>query len=282
MQPLTSSSLVLSVAAAILAAPSTSALDQQIANSRIVLATVTDSQNRIVVDIEADDFQIDEDGQSRDVLEARIADYPVVVLLDNGPTARSDLESIRRAAAGFIARLGERAVAVGTMARPPEMLASFDDDRPTVLARLDKLTISTAPLAPLEALAAAARMIHDADTPFSAVVVVASRPIQTEPEPSGLLTAVLESRTFVHAVERTQAVEAIPSGTEPAPGGGDLLSDVSTRTGGQLTTVYSPVSYSAALDSLADRLAAEFMVEYPVPAGSTLAETSASVCGFPG
>jgi hypothetical protein len=257
---------------AALASATTGAGLQQVAATRIALVAVTDSQNRPLADVETDDFQIDENGRSRDVFEARIADYPVVVLLDNGTGAESDLEAIRGAVAGFIARIGERAVAIGTMARPPEMLATFDDDRSTVLARLRTLGASAAPLAPLEALAGAAHLIQTTGTPFSAVIVVAAPPIERgEPEPAGLLTTILESRTFVHVVERVPptAPAASRPGTPPRGVEGTLLRDLSLRTGGELTTVYSPVSYAVALDRLADRLAAEFMVEYLVPAGSS-------------
>jgi hypothetical protein len=223
-----------------LASTSTSAWLQQVAASRIALVAVTDSQNRPLADVETDDFQIDEDGRSRDVFEARIADYPVVVLLDNGAGPESDLEAVRGAAAGFIARIGERAVAIGTMARPPEMLASFDDDRSTVLARLRTLTASAAPLAPLEALAGAAHLIQTTGAPFSAVIVIAPRPIErAEPEPSGLLTAILESRTFVHVVERVPPLPPVSSRPETTPAGieSNPFRDLSLRTGGEFTTV---------------------------------------------
>jgi hypothetical protein len=242
-----------------------------VAASRIALVAVTDSQNRPLADVETDDFQIDEDGRRREVFEARIADYPVVVLLDNGAEPGGDLEAIRGAVVEFIARIGERAVTVGTMARPPEMLASFDDDRSTLLARLRALTVSAAPLAPLEALAGAVRLIQTTGTPFSAVIVIAARPIdRAEPEPTGLPAAILERRTFVHVVERVPPLTSEPSRPESVSAGveNNPFRDLSLRTGGEFTTVYSPVSYAVALDRLADRLATEFMVEYLVPAGS--------------
>jgi hypothetical protein len=242
---------------------------QQTAESRMALVTVTDAQNRTIVDVETDDFQIDENGQPREVFEARIADYPIVVLVDDSAGASEELETIRSAAARFIVRMGERPVAIATMASPPAIVASFEDDRATVLARLETLEAGTAPLAPLEAFAEASRLLHDVGAPFSAVVVVASQPFaSTEPEPPGLLTALLERRTFVHVVERRPTSVPAASGA-PRAGDGDLLRDVAVRTGGQMTAVYSPVSYAVALDGLADRLAAEFVIEYLVPAGSS-------------
>jgi len=251
----------IALAQALFGPPSTEASGQQTAESRVVLVAVTDAQNRTIVDLETDDFQLEEDGAPRDVFEARIADYPVVVLIDNGSGAQDDLATIRAAAARFVARIGERAVAVGTLASPPEMLATFEDDRPTVLARLDKLALRPGPLAPLEALAAATRLIRDVGAPFSAVIVVAAGPIESEAqEPTDLLKPILESRAFINGVGRRPAA---------ATGGdSDLVRDLSARTGGQFTVVFSQPSYAVALDRLADRLAAEFMVEYLVPRGS--------------
>ena len=53
----------------------------QIGIGRTVLATVLDQRNQPVVDLEVDDFVIRESGRTREVLFARIADYPIVVLV---------------------------------------------------------------------------------------------------------------------------------------------------------------------------------------------------------
>jgi hypothetical protein len=259
---------------AAIARPGAAALharDQEPAGSRVVLVAVTDAQNRPVVDLDTDDFQLEESGERREVFEARIADYPVVVLLDNGVDARGDVETIRSAAARFITRIGERSVAVVTMASPPEIIASFEDDRAAVLARLGTSSASTAPRAPLEALANAARLVRDAGAPFSAVIVVAAGPLETTAsEAAGLLRAILESRAFVHGVGRRPSAAPTPGSLGGTPGvDSDLLRDLSSRTGGQFTTIFSPPSYAIALDRLADRLTAEFMVEYLVPPGTT-------------
>src|SRR4029453_11968929 len=79
---------------------------QEIGASRTVLATVVDNRGRTIVDIDPDDFVIRETGQSREVLSVRVADYPIVVVLDNGQGAGSDFDAIRSAAGRFIGRVG--------------------------------------------------------------------------------------------------------------------------------------------------------------------------------
>ena len=56
------------------------ALLLQTSSSRTVLATVSDARNRTIVDVGVDDFVVREAGQSRDVLDVRVADYPIAVI----------------------------------------------------------------------------------------------------------------------------------------------------------------------------------------------------------
>ena len=259
--------LLLALTAALAAPPLAAAL-QLMEVGRVVLAVVTDTRGRAIVDLELDDFVIEEDDKAQEVFGVRVADYPVTILLDNGLDARADFASLKAAAARFIARIGERAVALGTLANPPAMLSSFEDDRETALARIEDLQVSpTRVLMPLDAVALAAQHIQRTGTPFSAIVVIAARPIAaTQPESIGLLRPIFESRAFVHAVIR-QSPGTTPRGRGPlgAPRlDGNLVRDLSEQTGGHYTTVFSAPSYAVALDRLADRMAGEVMVEYLV------------------
>src|SRR5437773_1288425 len=96
--------------------------------SRTALAIVSDAKNRAIVDVGADDFVIQEGGQPREVLSVRVADYPVVIMLDTGADARVDFAMMRKAVERFIGRLGTRPIAIGTFSDAPKMLTSFDDD----------------------------------------------------------------------------------------------------------------------------------------------------------
>ena len=109
---------------------------QQTGASRVALATVTDPRNRPLVDVGADDFVIQEAGTAREVLSVRPADYPIVVLLDNGSEGRADFPLMQAAAAHFIDRIGQRPIALGTIGGTPRMPTTFEDERKTVLAQL--------------------------------------------------------------------------------------------------------------------------------------------------
>ncbi len=53
---------------------------------------MADARGRAIVDIEADDFVVRETGKPREVLSVRVADYPIAVVLDNGPGAGQDFD----------------------------------------------------------------------------------------------------------------------------------------------------------------------------------------------
>ena len=120
----------------------TSAASQSQASGRILLATVVDTSGKTLVDFGVDDFLIQEAGDEREVLDVHVADYPIVVLIDDAPQS-SDLGPIKSAIARFIARVGERPVAVGTLSKPSELVASLEDAREDVLERLANISRDT-------------------------------------------------------------------------------------------------------------------------------------------
>jgi hypothetical protein len=246
------------VMAAVIAGGTPSA-GQQTPASRLVLASVTDGQGRPLVDLDPDDFVISENGQRCEVVAAFGADYPVIVLVDNSAEARSDLDAIRAAAVGFLSRVGERLVAVGTLTDPPAMLTSFDDERSAVIARLERLSASqTSTLMPIEAVALAAKAVKENGSPFSAIVVVSAHSIDAvQPQNTRLLPDIFDSGAAVHVVSRASAPRLQA----------DLLRDLADQTRGNFTMVFSTPSYAVALNNLADRLGTEMMIEYFAPPG---------------
>jgi hypothetical protein len=242
------------------------AQSSQAATGRLLLATVIDSTGKAQVDVGVDDFLIQEGGDEREVLDVHVADYPLVMLIDDAPEANA-LEAIKAAIARFIARIGERPVAVGTLSKPSEFIAALDDAREDVLERVGHLTAISGNASTLPAVAHAARVLQDTGSPFSAIVVVTSRAIDARvPVEGDLLPAIAESGAAVHVVESQGPPLSSADGVagEVVP---DLLRVLADQTHGQYTTIFSSVSYGTALDRLADKLSAELMIQYLVPAG---------------
>ena len=249
----------------------------QIGASRTALALVSDSKNHTIVDLGPDDFVIQEAGQAREVLSVRVADYPVVVMLDTGADARFDFPPMRKAVERFVDRLGTRPVAIGTLGDEPKMLTTFDDERPKLLERLTALDFTpTARSLLLQGTAVAARAIRDTGTLFSALVVLSATPSDSSRmNPNEMLASIVDSRAVLHVVANRSAQLVGPSGQIRS---GSALRSIADQTRGQYTVIYSPASYQPALDRLSDRLTSEMMVEYLVPPGSSPSDVRVGVC----
>ena len=240
---------------------------QQTGASRTALALVSDARNRSIVDVGADDFVIQEAGQSREVLSVRVADYPIVVMLDNGTDGRGDFAMLRKAVERLLARLGPRPVAIGTLADPPRMLTTLDDDRQTALDRLDALEVSaTARSAMLRGAALGGETIRASGALFSALVVLSATPLDaSRGSAQENIAPILDSHAVLHVIANRATQLSTASGQVR---GGQVLRSIAEQTRGAYTVIYSPASYQAALDHLADRLTSEMMVEYLVPPDS--------------
>jgi len=228
-------------------------LSQPATIGRTVLATVLDERGRATVDVDADDFVVREAGQPREVLTARVADYPVAVLLDVSDAAAADLPALKAAASRFIERIGDRPIALATIGAHPRLAADFDTPRAAVLERLGALQPDPGAPLPIEALVQAARAIVSAGAPFSSMVVVSAAPAGASPAATSALAEIVASGAIVHVIERQAraGVRAL-----------DDLQTLTQQTHGQFTAVYTPASYPIALDHLADRLSTEMLVEY--------------------
>ncbi len=227
---------------------------------RTLLATVVDDAGRSMVDFDSDDFVISEGGESRDVLEVHVADYPVALVVDDG--AGPALGAIRASVARFIDRIGDRPVAIIRLSDPSRPISSLEDERTSVLESVKGLSPSDAPPQPLSAIATAARVLHETGAPFSAIVIVSGKRVDARQlVESSPLPEILESGATVHGVVvNDQARERADDQEVP-----DLFRVIADQTHGQYTAIFSSASYSIALDRLADRLSAELMVNYLVP-----------------
>ena len=241
-----------------------------------MLATVTDPRGHVLVDIGPDDFVVQEGGTSREILSVRVADYPIVLLLDMNLASPEDQELMRRAAAHFIERLGnDRPAIAGTIAAVPRLLTTFDDDRKTVLDRINALTMDRAPDAAasdagprapsrvsdlLRAAGLAANTLHATGSLFSSIVILSAAAADGGDTPPEALASIIDSGAIVHVVAEQTAASAdrVPA----------ALRTIVNQTRGEFTPIYSAASYQAALDRLVDRMASEILIEYIVPPGS--------------
>jgi len=255
-------SLLVAISSSSVAAQSA---DSQTGASRIALASVTDPRNRPLVDVSADDFVIQEAGVAREVLSVRPADYPIVVLVDTGNLATADFQLMQKAAAHFIERIGQRPIALGTFGGPPKMLTTFEDERQTVMARLNAIAVDpSAGSLVMQGASVAAKMIRETGALFSCIVVLsATQADASQDTPDEMIASVIDSNATLHVIANRPG-QTTASGQRSNP----ALRALAEQSRGEFTVIYSAASYQAALDRLADRLTGEMMIEYLVPVGS--------------
>ncbi|MCU1385181.1 MAG: hypothetical protein JWL71_3878 [Acidobacteria bacterium] len=253
--------LVLALTAALATAEQTA--DQQTGASRVALASVTDPRNRPLVDVAADDFVIQEGATPREILSVRPADYPIVLVLDTGSEGRADFALMQKAAAHFIERVGQRPIALATCGAAPRMLATFEDERQAVLAKLAALRPETTGASVLlEGAALAGETVRATGTLFSAVVVLSAAATDGSREATDAMIApIVDSNAILHVIANHPSTGSHLASTH-------VLRALAEQSRGEFTVVYSAISYQAALDQLADRLAGEMLIEYLVPVGS--------------
>jgi hypothetical protein len=263
--PITVLPLVFALAAAAASVQSPTA-DSQTGASRVALATVLDAKNHPILDVGIDDFVIQESGAAREVLSVRPADYPIVLLLDTGLDARGDFQMIRKAAAHFLERIGQRPVAIGTLGGTPTLVAGLDDERDAVVTKLAALDAPTnAPSALLRGAALAADTIRATGALFSAIVILSSSSLDASGgSPDPMIASIIDSNAILHVVANRAVQATAGSGFRPAA----ALRALAEQSRGEFTTIYSAASFQSALDTLAERLTSELMIEYIVPVGS--------------
>ena len=234
--------------------------------SRVALATVLDPKNHPMLDVGPDDFVIQEAGASREILSVRPADYPIVVLLDNGIDGRGEFAAMQKAVAQFLERIGQRPIVIGTFGGVPSLITTFEDDRQTVMQRLNALQVASEPGSRLlEGAALAGQAIKRTESLFSAIIILSATSVDTSRDtPDVMMAPVIDSGAILHVI----ANRSMPPSGAPGLRPGQALHTLADQTRGQYTTIYSAASYRSALDRLADRLTSELMVEYLVPVGS--------------
>jgi hypothetical protein len=236
----------------------------QQAASRVALAAVTDPANRPFVDVGPDDFVIQEAGTAREVLSVRPADYPIIVLVDTGDDPRGEFELMRKAAAHFIDRVGQRPIALGTLGVKGSMVTTFEDEREVLTEKLAALKPQEgAPSLLLQAAGVAGERIKETGALFSAILILSANPNDASPGTiEETLAPIIDSGAAVHVIANRPGTAAAGAARSP-------MHALAAQTHGEFTTVYAAASYQAALDRLADRMNAEMMIEYLVPVGST-------------
>ena len=230
------------------------------AASRFALALVNDPRGKAIVDIGADDFVVQEGNSAREVLDVRVADYPIVIVVDNGTAARADFIEIKAAVIRLVERLGPRPLAIVTTAGVPQLIATFEDERESLRQKIETIDPpASVDGQPLRAAALAARTLMTTGTLFSTIAMVTASPIEiTGTAAEEFLAPIVDSRAVLHIVANDRLVAST----------GGILRGLAQQTRGEYTPIFASPSYTPAIERVAVRLTSEMLIEYIVPVGS--------------
>ena len=238
---------------------------QRLGASRTILLTVSDERDWPVIDLLPDDFIVQEGGDAREVLNARLADYPVVLMVDNGTGTPGDFEPLRHAAGHFIERLGPRPIALGRISNPPALITGFSDGPDAVAEALGGLEMLPTRSSPAQGVIQAAELLSEAEYPFSTIVIVSSETAETaQTSTAHLVQSLADSRARLYVVSRRQGLRDRTNL--------DYLANLSEQTGDSDIPIFSAASFEPAMDRVADRLLTEMMVEFLEPPGAEPSE----------
>jgi len=204
--------------------------------------------------VSADDFVIQEAGAAREILSVRPGDYPIVLLLDTGIDARGDFPMIRKAAAHFIERIGQRPLAIGTLGGVPALVTGLDDERETVMARLAALEPDTnAPSALLgRRVAGGADDSAHRRALFGDHRLVLRAARRQQRPPDAMIASIIDSNAILHVVQKGSDLD-LRAG-KPRKDRDLTLRAIAEQSRGEFTDDLLGRLISGALDRLADRL----------------------------
>jgi len=253
-------------------------------SSRFVLASVADAQTATpLIGLAAEDFVIQEGSTRCETISARVAQYPIAILMDTSQAARTQFSEMRKAVRQLVSRLSGRDVAIYTFGDRAFRAADFSRDTARLERAVDQLfALPDGESHVLDAIVEAGKDISRREPAVAMIIVVsAGANDQSSRTPREVFEPVLASRSILHIVEaraigasgRLDNVRGRRNFTsdraaEAALGLQELLQGLADRTRGDYDRIFATSGYFSSLERLQRRLAAELVVEYASPGGN--------------
>jgi VWA domain-containing protein len=248
------------------------------APSRFLLASVVDLQTaNPVVGLAAEDFVVQEGTMRCETITARVAQYPIAILIDTSQAARPQFTEMRKAVRQLVGRMSGRDVALYTFGDRAFRVADFTRETARLERAVDQLfALPDGESHVLDAIIDAGRDIGRREPAVAMIIVVsAGANDQSNRTPREVFEPVMASRSILHVVEartigasgrlgnvRGRRNFTSDRAAEAALGLQELLQGLVDRTRGDYDRIFAASGYFASLERLQRRLAAEVVVEY--------------------
>jgi VWFA-related protein len=230
-------------------------------DERIIYTSVVDKDGAPVLDLDAQDFVVREDGVAREVLRvARDTDpLQIALLVDNSAAMRNRVSQLRKAAAAFVGSVRDGVpIALITLAERPTIAAAYTADRGTVQKAVDKLFAYEAGSYLLDGIAETSQALPQRQLWRSAIVVLTGLgPEMSYRQYTEVLRIFRDAGASLHVLQlgtgmgRREREIVIMTGT--------------SETGGRFEEILSPTGFETKAAQLASELSNQYRVVYARP-----------------
>jgi VWFA-related protein len=240
-------------------------------SERTLYVSVLDSNGSPVTGLDADEFVVSEDGQTREVLRAAPATdrMDVAVLVDNSAASQPMILDLRRALLPFVKRMAEdgHSVAIIGLADRPTVLADYTTSATALEKGVDRVFAQPGSGTVFQdSIVDVSKGLMKRDAPRRAIVVVTAEQADfSNLSYQPTLDALRESGTALHAIVLTRRDGGAMRNDQARDR--SVVIDRGTReSGGRREDVLTSMAFSDALGRLADEIEAQYEVVYARPA----------------
>ena len=267
MSPATRLVPLLVVCAAAAAIPAVAAQQSSDAKTRQIYVSVLDRKGAPVPDLTPADFVVREDGQVREVLEAKIADEPlqIALLIDDSESATDATNYLREGLQAFLERLhGKAETALITIGERPTVLANYTKDTEELKQRVRRVfPRSSAGAYLLDAIVDASRGLAKREAKRPVIVAVTFEGVEfSNAHYQPVLEELRKSGAALHAI-----VIGSPNSSlnDEIRNKNIVIAEGTARTGGRRDQVLALSGLPDKLKQAADELVNQYVLTYARP-----------------
>jgi VWFA-related protein len=240
-------------------------------SERTLYVSVLDSKGAPVTGLDADQFVVSEDGQTREVLRAAQTTDKVdlAILVDNSAASQPTILDVRRAVLAFAKRLSEdgHSIAIIGMADRPTVLSDYSTSETAIEKGVNKIFAQpSAGTVFQDSIVDVTKGLARRDAPRRALLVVTAQYTDFSNIPyQRTLEALHESGAALHVMVLDRRDDAALRNDQARDR--SIVIDRGTReTGGRRQELLSSMSLGDALSDLAAEIEAQYEVVYARPA----------------
>jgi Mg-chelatase subunit ChlD len=249
------------------AVPDLTGRAQAPARERTLFVSAVDQAGEPVQGLDTDAFVIREDGVRREVLRVSKATEPIdiALLVDNSSAAADDIVFFRDSLSKFVARMAPgNQIAIITLADRPTIAVDYTTDVGRLTDRTGRLfPMPLSGMTLLDAITEISQGLARRETPRAVFVAVVTDGVEfTNRYSRDVVSSIKRAGAALHIVGIGRFIHSEEHGIRERS---FLLTEGPIASGGELTTLLSPMGLEQAMLRLARDLSSQYKVVYGRP-----------------